>query len=160
MKPAPLALALVLAALAGAAAADSVTWRWVDAAGVVHYSDQPPPPGAQQVEQVRLSSGRADAVPGYATRKAAEDFPVTLYTAENCVELCAKARDFLVARGIPFTERIMRSEEDLAEFRRVFGPPDEVPAATVGRQPLRGFEAGAWQRLLDDVGYPRTDRPR
>jgi len=156
MKP---AIALVaLAALSGAVAAQTA-YRWVDEQGQVHYSDQPPPPRARQVEEKHLSAGRPDPAPAYAVSKAAADFPVTLYTAEGCAEPCAQARALLAARGIPYSERIMKSEDDLAGYRRVFGTPDEVPAATVGRRPLRGFEAGVWHVALDEAGYPRTPLP-
>jgi hypothetical protein len=149
---------IALAALSGAVAAQTA-YRWVDEQGKVHYSDQPPPPSARQAEEKHLSAGRPDAVPAYAVSKAAADFPVTLYTAETCAEPCAQARALLAGRGIPYVERIVKTEEDAAGYRRVFGAPDEVPAATVGRRPLRGFEAGAWHVALDEAGYPRTPLP-
>jgi len=154
---APLVL-VALVAVSGTLAAQSA-YRWVDEQGRVHYSDQPPPPRARQVEEKRLSAPRPDPTPAYTVSKAAADFPVTLYSAESCAELCARARALLAARGIPYIERIVKTEEDLAAYRQVFGQPDEVPAATVGRKPLRGFEAGAWNHLLDEAGYPRTALP-
>jgi hypothetical protein len=41
-------VALSLLVLGGSALADTITYRWVDAQGVVHYSDQPHP-GAQEI---------------------------------------------------------------------------------------------------------------
>lgn len=143
-----------LIALSGTLAAQS-TYRWVDEQGRVHYSDQPPPAQARQAQEVPATGTRPDPVPGYAVRKAAADFPVTLYTAESCTDPCAQARALFTERGVPFTEKPVRSQEDLAAYRRVFGEPDEVPAATIGRLPFRGFEAAAWQRALDQAGYPR-----
>ena len=64
-----------------AASAQTTTYRWTDkTTGQVVYSDKPPPPGAIQVVKIS-GDGRADdqQLP-YATRQAAERFPVTLYT--------------------------------------------------------------------------------
>lgn len=153
------ALALAaFAALSGSLAAQTA-YRWVDEHGRVHYSDRPPPAQAREAQQVRVPAARPEPVPAYAVSKAAAAFPVTLYTAQECAEPCAQARALLAARGVPFVEKPIRSEEDLAEYRRVFGQHDAVPTATVGRLPLRGFEARSWQRALDEAGYPRTPLP-
>ena len=42
------------------------TYKWRDAGGRIQYSDTPPPPGATDVQQLRMSSG-ATGVPGPAT---------------------------------------------------------------------------------------------
>ncbi|MDR3389293.1 MAG: DUF4124 domain-containing protein [Rudaea sp.] len=49
-----LALALVAAS---AYAADAQVYKWTDAAGVVHYSDAPPPKDTLNVQTVRVSGG-------------------------------------------------------------------------------------------------------
>jgi hypothetical protein len=156
MKPTIVLIALT--ALAGAALAQS-TYRWVDRGGQVHFSDQPPPATIQEVEVKRYSAGRPDLTPSYTVSKAATDFPVALYTSNDCGEPCVLARALLEARGVPFTEQVLSTEDDLVTYRGIFGPPEEVPALTVGRQPFRGFEKGAWNRLLDDAGYPATPLP-
>src|SRR5688572_23033405 len=46
---------ILLSALSGTAASGAPAWTWVDANGIVHYSDRPEP-GARQVE---LSSAQA-----------------------------------------------------------------------------------------------------
>jgi hypothetical protein len=99
-------------------------------------------------------------VPAYAVRRAAADFPVTLYTAATCTTPCATARQFLAARGIPFAEKAVASDSDLAAYRQRFGAPDEVPALAVGELTTKGFEAGRWNGLLDQAGYPKTALPR
>lgn len=48
----------LLPALPGQAAGSRV-YKWVDADGVTHYSQQPPPAGAAQVEQLQLKSAPA-----------------------------------------------------------------------------------------------------
>lgn len=146
----------VALAFVGASASAADTYRWVDKSGRVNFSDRPPPPGAQQVEQKQFGSTPADTVPDYALRKATEDFPVELYTAENCGAYCDNARDLLTRRGVPFTERKITNEAEHAAFLERFGLPDEVPAIAVGSQTFKGYESGRWNRMLDDAGYPKT----
>ena len=146
-----LAAALLASALAGA----QTTYRWTDAAGHTVYSDQPPPPGAKQV--VKLSSAvRGDEQQlSYATRQAAEKFPVTLYTAASCSDVCATARDFLGERAVPYSEKVLANEDEVAELTKILGSAASVPSLSVGRQSFKGFEAGAWNNLLDLAGYPK-----
>lgn len=143
----------------GAAAMAADTYRWIDQQGRVNFSDRPPPPSARQVEERQYGTAPADTAPAYTVRKAEEDFPVELYTAEGCGELCASARDFLGKRGIRFAERQLSNEQDLAAYRANFGTPEEVPAITIGKQTMKGYEPGRWNRMLDDAGYPKTPVP-
>lgn len=132
------------------------TYRWQDASGKTVFSDQPPPAGAKQVTRIG-GEARSDsqAIP-YATRQAAEKYPVVLYTAASCTELCASARNFLNERSIPYAEKVVGSEEESAELGKILGSAASVPSIVVGRQSVRGFEAGAWSSLLDLAGYPKT----
>ncbi len=102
--------------------------------------------------------GNADDEPQlpYATRQAKEKFPVTLYTSANCVDPCKLARNFLNGRGIPFAEKMLNTEEDIAELSKRLGSEASTPSITVGAQSFRGFEAGAWNNLLDLAGYPSS----
>ena len=102
--------------------------------------------------------GNADDEPQlpYATRQAKEKFPVTLYTSANCVDPCKLARNFLNGRGIPFAEKMLNTEEDIAELSKRLGSEASTPSITVGAQSFRGFEAGTWNNLLDLAGYPSS----
>jgi glutaredoxin len=86
---------------------------------------------------------------------AAENFPVTLYTSADCTKECKDARDLLNSRGVPFSERMVQKQEDLDELKQLVGD-FFVPVIKVGKQSFRGFEAGAWNNLLDLAGYPKT----
>ncbi len=153
-------LAAAFAALPPAAVAADKVYEWIDASGRVNYSDLPPPPGtASRLVERRVAAGAPDPTLPDTLRKLAADFPVHLYTAENCGDPCERARGLLETRGVPFAETRIATEDDVAAYRRVFGEPDEVPAATVGSQRLRGFEAGNWNAVLDRVGYPREPLP-
>ena len=133
------------------------TYRWVDPkTGQTIFSDQPPPPGAKQVTKTTGTGQANDKQMPYATRQAAEKFPVTLYTAANCVEPCERARALLNGRGVPFAEKLLKSEDELAELARELGGEANVPTLYVGRQHVVGFESVAWNNLLDLAAYPKT----
>ncbi|MBP7204440.1 MAG: glutaredoxin family protein [Propionivibrio sp.] len=149
-----LAAALAATSLASAQA----TYRWVDkVSGQTVYSDQPPPPGTPGVVKLGSEAGGATPQVPYATRQAAGKYPVTLYTAASCTDACTQARELLNQRGVPFTEKMLNTEEDQAEFAKQMGSKDVmVPSLTVGQQKFRGLESGAWNNLLDLAGYPKT----
>lgn len=143
--------------LAATAATAQTTYRWIDpASGRTVISDRPPPPGVKPVATTH-GEAAADAPPlSYATRQAREKFPVTLFTAENCAAPCKQARELLNGRGVPFSEKALKSDEDIAALRRLLGGEPSVPTLAVGRQLTPGIEAGAWHRQLDLAGYPKT----
>jgi glutaredoxin len=130
------------------------TYRWVDPAGRTVISDTPPPGRAHSVAKTGSSAENADGLP-YAVKKAAEDFPVTLYTSADCGSQCKQARDLLNSRGVPFTEKMVQKQEELDELKQLVGDAF-VPALKVGKQSFRGFETGAYSNLLDLAGYPKT----
>ena len=55
-------------------------YRWVDAEGKVHYSDQPPPKEIKKVGQPKLGTSTIETsdLP-FETKRAAENYPVVLY---------------------------------------------------------------------------------
>lgn len=129
--------------------------RWVDKEGKVHYGDRPAE-DAIKTEQKRFGPAPTvgdDDLP-YAARKAKQDFPVTLYVTENCGEYCAQARSFLNKRGIPYSEKMLTTKEDVDTFKAKTGG-NSIPALTVGKSLLSGFEAGQWNGELDIAGYPK-----
>ncbi len=63
--------ALVLALLTAACPAGAGLYKWIDADGKVHYSDQPPPDGAKQQEIKTPKSAAPASVPANATPGAA-----------------------------------------------------------------------------------------
>lgn len=153
-----LALFAALAAL-HAAAAGAQTYRWVDKDGRVHYTDNPPPGATATNVPNSVGTGAADSGPlPYAVQQAAKDFPVTVYTSENCSEVCKNARALLSKRGVPFREVTVADEKTRAELKRVSGS-DSVPVMLVGKSATTGFEAETWQSALDGGGYPRFSPP-
>lgn len=132
-------------------------FRWVDADGKVHYTDQPPPASAKKVEEKKLGGGSTidtSELP-YATRQAMKKSPVTLY-ANDCGEPCKQARDHLTQRGIPFaTKNPQTSPADAEVLTKLVGAT-YVPVLTVGDAVSKGYEKGAWDAALDAAGYPRN----
>jgi glutaredoxin len=156
------ACALLLVSLCTGIAQAQTLYRWLDADGKVHYGDRPPPPGkAQKVEEKRLSAPAADQQLSFALRQASEKFPVTLYVANAC-PVCQTARDYLRARGIPFTEKGVSTPEEIAELsQRLGGGEAAVPVLLVGEEIRKGFLDSAWGSLLDAAAYPKsTLRPQ
>lgn len=132
-------------------------YRWMDLDGKVHYSEQPPPPSAaRKVEEKTLGTPPADDVRlPYATRLAAKNFPVTLYNS-GCGDACAKAREHLTQRGVPFNEKDAGTPEVQAELKKLIGTL-EVPVLAVGTVTrLKGYNPGAWNAALDEAGYPKS----
>lgn len=148
----PIVLALAMASSLQAAQ----LYRWVDAAGKVHYTDKPPPKEAKDIEKKRVRTA-ADAIPmPYALQQAAKTFPVTVYNAD-CGAPCDQANALLEKRGIPHTARNARAPEVQADLKKVTGSQDvDVPVLQVGRNVVKGWEAGQWNNALDAAGYPKS----
>jgi glutaredoxin len=144
----------LLAALTAYAQAESL-YRWVDKDGKVHYGDRPAEDaiGAQQKKFAAPAAAGDDDL-SYSMRKAKQDFPVTLYVAPDCGDLCIQARAFLHKRGIPFAEKNLATQADIESFKTKTGG-NTIPALSVGKSLLSGFEAGPWNGELDIAGYPR-----
>jgi glutaredoxin len=96
-----------------------------------------------------------DALP-QELRQATTRYPVTLYTAADCPP-CESARQLLVQRGVPFTEKLIVSDDDAAAMERVLGART-VPSLTIGSQALRGLSQSDWTAYLVAAGYPRESK--
>ena len=130
-------------------------YRWVDKEGRTNFGDGPPR-DAKSVQ--RLDVRGSDSADGqkdfpYELRRAAERFPVTLFTTASC-QPCELARSFLRGRGVPYQERTVSNEADSDELRRISGGI-RLPVMTVGRQAQTPFDPEAWSATLDAAGYPR-----
>jgi glutaredoxin len=123
----------------------------------VTYSDTPPPPSATLVEKKSGTSGAStDVNLPYELAQAVKGNPVVLYTTANCAA-CDDARKLLNARGIPFSEKTVISNDDLAQLKRAGGDA-QLPFLTAGRNKQQGFEPNAWNNLLTAAGYPETSK--
>lgn len=78
----PLLAVLCVAAAAFAAsavAANAQVYKWVDASGVVHYADAPPPRGTPNVQTVRVTSSGDQVQPAIEenTESGSQEAPAT-----------------------------------------------------------------------------------
>ena len=149
---------VILCCLSAGVPAQDTTYHWKDERGVSHYSDRPPPQSVENAEAHRLVAPSADKTPPYLVRKAAADFPVSVYVADSCGQPCEDGRALLSARGIPFSEIRVSKPDELAAMRNRFDGNGIVPAILVGRAAFSGFSAERWQQMLDEAGYPRDQR--
>ena len=147
---------LPAALLCCAALAHAQLYKSVGPDGRVTYGDTPPA-AAKQVETRPLPSGAIATAPlPYELAQVAKAQPVTLFTAEKCVP-CDAARSFLAARGVPYTEKTVSSNEDIAALRAAGGDA-QLPVLTIGRSKEKGYEEAAWNTALSAAGYPKTSQ--
>jgi glutaredoxin len=149
-------IALGIAILCISFPAQAQLYKYVDKDGRTVYSDQPPPPDARKVENAKLNKNVIETSKSdYETQQAAKRLPLTLYTTESCAEACQKARDYLNGRGAPFSETMLKTEEQAKPLKARLGGPLEVPLLDIGGNSLqKGFEETAWNSLLEAAGYP------
>ena len=140
-----------------ASSASLAQYRYVAPDGTVSYSDTPPAGNANHVTLQNLPLDAplvaASSMP-YALNQASSHFPVTLYTSSSCAS-CDAARAYLKQRGVPFSEKTVGSDADLAVVKRVSGDT-AVPVVLVGSQKSVGFSSSVYSGMLDDAGYPAT----
>ena len=130
--------------------------------GSITYTDRPPADTKARVTPLSSRGGVTPALAGALQtlpqdlRQIATRFPVTLYTAGNC-DPCGPARALLQQRGVPYAEKTVTSNDDLAELTRIVGS-NSVPSITIGGQVIAGLNADGWNGYLDAAGYPRESK--
>ncbi|MBE0619271.1 MAG: glutaredoxin family protein [Burkholderiales bacterium] len=145
--------------LAFALAAQAQLYRWTDESGKVHYSDTQPPATATNVEEKRrIRAGGAATQQSYELQQAVANFPVTVYTSKDCGDPCKKGLDYLKKRGVPFTEKVIATQNQIDELAKLAGAP-KVPVMVVGISIQKGYAEQGWSEALDTAGYPKTGSP-
>ena len=135
-----------------AASASAQVYRSVDADGRVTFSDTPPATQPVPATARTETPAAANSALHYALRQTVQRYPVTLYTTAHC-EPCVNGRKLLSERGIPFTEKTISSNADIAALQQLTGT-DTLPALSIGQQQLKGFSAADWTQYLNAAGYP------
>ena len=147
-------LTTCLIAISAGAGAQQVI-RIVGSDGRVTYADRMPnqTDASEKASNANISNtGDSQANLPYELKQVANRFPVTIYTSKSCGP-CDSARTLLKNRGVPYTEKTVTSNEDIAALERISGS-GTLPFATVGQQHVSGFSASEWVRYLDVAGYP------
>ena len=153
----------VAVGLLAAATPALAQYKVVGPDGKVTYTDRPTAADAgAQVLPLRRdglpSTSATNAGPPLPTelRALVARFPVTLFTSSDCSP-CDTGRKLLQQRGIPYSEKLVGSEDDIAALQRLSGGRT-VPALTVGGQAMRGYLESDWLATLDLAGYPRESK--
>lgn len=151
---------LVLLSLLMAGSAMAQVYRQVDKNGVVSYSDQPPTRAAQPATPRggtvnEMPDTSAGSLP-YELRQVVQRYPVTLYTGDEC-QPCSAARSMLTTRGVPFSERTVKTNDDVAALQRLSGQ-NTLPVVSIGTQQLKGYSDIEWSQYLDAAGYPKSNQ--
>ena len=132
-------LALILLTLfAGPALAN--VYKWADAQGRTHYSDTPP--AVANAVKLKLQT---HAGPARVSQALGADQGVTLYTASWC-GVCKRAKGFLRAKNIPFSEwDVEKTEYGATKFRQLGGTG--VPLITLGANKMEGFDPDGFMQM-------------
>lgn len=156
-------LALGLALSLGAGSAAFAQYKWENPDGSIGFGDVPP---NRPVKMLKTPSGEVKAAAAedatglpYALKQAANRFPVVLYTGApasgECLP-CKEGRDYLAKRGIPYVEKLVKSADDIKNYKANLSADGAMPVLTVGKEKAVGFESNAWSNLLDAAGYPKS----
>jgi glutaredoxin len=152
--------ASICLALAGLALPAAALYKVIEPDGRISYTDRPPSDGAARVTTInRSGAAQAPAAPDILPpdlRQTATRYPVTLYATADCPP-CDSARQWLLQRGVPYTEKSILNDEDVAAMERAVGART-VPSLTIGAQSLRGMSQSEWASYLDAAGYPRESK--
>ncbi|MES2972659.1 MAG: glutaredoxin family protein [Pseudomonadota bacterium] len=153
------ACAVLVLAAAGVQAQQ--VYRIVGPDGRITYSDKPPADTSTRAAAAptTASAGQPGGAAGqlpFALRQVAGRYPVTLYSSATCAP-CTSARAFFNSRGIPFTERLVATNEDADALQRMSGDTT-LPFITVGSQQIKGFSDVELGQFLDAAGYPKTSQ--
>ena len=147
---------LALSLLLCATAAHAQLYKWVGPDGKVSYSDSPPPSNIKKVETRTSTAGEAGGPPlPFEVAEAARNNPVTLYTAPNCTP-CEEGRKLLAARGVPYSEKTVVTNEDIAKMRQL--GETQLPLLMVGRNKQQGFQPSGWSGALTAAGFPESSK--
>jgi glutaredoxin len=149
----------LLLGLSVCAAQGQPLYRIVGPDGRVTFSDIAPLQGTAKAAGAEgggaAASGGGPALP-YELQQIASRYPVMLFTGEGCGP-CASGRTLLIARGIPFAERTVNTQADIAALQRLTGDAS-LPFLTIGTQQIKGFSDAEWMQFLDAAEYPRKSQ--
>ena len=150
-------LALLLGGLVLPAAAQ---YKVVGPDGSVTYTDRPPSDTTVRVTPLKRGTvidvaAPQDNLPA-DLRQLGVRYPVTLFSTADCPP-CEAGRQLLLQRGVPFSEKLVVSDDDADAMERVIGSRS-VPSLTIGTQALRGLSHSEWNAYLDAAGYPRESK--
>lgn len=131
-------------------------YKWVARDGTVSYGDRLPNEDVQSRKVGEtITAAQLNSTLPFAVKNVADKHPVVLYSGSDCAP-CEQSRAHLIKRGVPFTEKRINNAADAKAMEQLGFNDSTVPTLAVGRQKQVGFEASAFDSLLDIAGYPKT----
>ena len=154
-----LALGLAVGAMVSFQAQAQQVYRIIGPDGKLVFSDRPPPVPTldTRVSEVNVSGGTGKPAPAgvpFELRQVVLKYPVVLYTGDNCAP-CSAGRSLLTSRGVPFSEKTVKTEADMAALQSLSGEA-VLPLLTIGGQRLKGFSSAEWTQFLNAADYPKS----
>lgn len=125
-------------------------YKWIDEKGETQITDYPPPvdQSAKSIEVYKSASKDATMMEEESSsNKAKKKVEVILYTRNDCKD-CDKARDYLTAKNLPFTEYNTDTDVNAAVKRKELDSGDEVPFAIINKNHVYGFSETVYERVL------------
>lgn len=121
-------------------------YQWEDENGIAHITDYPPPVKSGKKVQVHKYDSDVQGEQEQVSEEKKEA-DVILYTKDSCAD-CDKAREFLQAKKIPFTEYNTDTSKEAAKKRKTIDDGDDVPFAVINKDQVHGFSESVYNRLL------------
>ena len=147
---------LVLCAAVATPRANAQVYKWTGPEGRTHYGDSPPDGASKQEVRIGVQSfggpAQVDTWTQVLRRPPAVDAAkprsagVTMFSTAWCPH-CRRAKAWFAQKGVSYREvDIEASDAGRREFEQYGGRG--VPVIIVGERRMRGFDAGAMDRLL------------
>lgn len=137
-------LAIFVLSLTLPISAFAALYTWVDAKGVQHIDSTPPPKGARVLHADGEPDGGQVGNRGEAERRYPK---VELYSTDWCPS-CKRAKAYLQANRIPFTEYDVDSNAAAEKRWRQLNPAHTIPTAVIGGTKIVGFNQAAYETAL------------
>lgn len=123
-------------------------YRWVDENGKIHLSDSPPEEA--DVEQVDVEVNTYESIDYskiqyYQPEEKPARKRVIMYATSWC-GYCAKARAYFQKKDIRYREYDIDADKTARQKFESYGGSG-VPLILVGKQTMRGFSVGRFERL-------------
>lgn len=149
-----------LALLAPSVLLAQSVYRIVGSDGKVTFSDRAPVAAANATSRAVVGAipdaNVQNANLPFALRQVVARYPVALYSGAGCVP-CNSGRLLLQARGVPYVEHTISSNEDIEALQRLSGDKS-LPFLTIGGQKIKGFSDAEWSQFLSAANYPLTSQ--